>query len=80
MFFSEIQEIYIKFLSNFPEFLHPFVSIGLSVLLVYSIFQTLKKNFIFIIALVVLLPASIPILKSAVSFIIVFVKFLLGID
>ena len=61
---QEIQNLYREFLNNFPENLQPIISIGLAVLLVYAIFKVIKKDFIFIIALVVLLPASVPILKA----------------
>jgi hypothetical protein len=40
--------------------------------------QALKRNFIYLIVLVVLLPASIPILKGVVEFIIELIKYLLG--
>jgi hypothetical protein len=75
---SEIQNLYLQFLSNFPENLRPVVSIGFALLLVYSIFKILKKDFIFLIALVVLLPASVSILKSVWQGIVVFIKFLLN--
>ncbi len=70
-------QLYEQFLSYFPSFLHPVISIGLAVLFVYSVFQALKQNIIFIIILVVLLPASIPILKSVLDIIVNIVKFLL---
>lgn len=71
-------QIYQNFLNYFPEFWHPFISIGLAVFFVYSVFQVLKRNFIFLIVLVVLLPASIPILKSVVEVLIGVVQYLLG--
>lgn len=76
---GEIQNLYIEFLNNFPENLQPVISIGLAVLLVYAIFKVIKKDFIFIIALVVLLPASVPILKSVWQGVVGFIKFLLNI-
>lgn len=75
---SEIQSLYIQFLSNFPETLRPFISIGLAVLLVYAIFKVIKKDFIYLIALVILLPASVPILKNVWQGIVMFIKFLLN--
>lgn len=77
---NEIQNIYIEFLANFPENLRPIISIGLAVLMVYAIFKVIKKDFIFIIALVVLLPASVPILKSVWQGVVGFIKFLLNIN
>ena len=76
---QEIQNLYREFLNNFPENLQPIISIGLAVLLVYAIFKVIKKDFIFIIALVVLLPASVPIIKSVWQGVVGFIKFLLNI-
>lgn len=73
-----IQQLYVEFLKNFPTSLQPVISIGLAVLLVYSIFKILKKDFIFLIALVVLLPASVPILKNVWQGVVIFIKFLLN--
>ena len=75
-----LQGLYAQFLSYFPAFLHPVISVIVAVLLVYSIFQTLKRNFIFLIVLVVLLPASIPVLKSVFNILVGVVKFLLGME
>ena len=53
-----------QFLANFPEDVRGFVSLGLGILLVYGIYKVVRKQFIFIIVLIVLLPASVPILKN----------------
>jgi hypothetical protein len=76
---QELQNLYYQFLSVFPPVLHPFISIALAVFLVYSIVQVIRKDFIYIIALVVLLPASIPILKDFGNALIQLIKFLLNI-
>lgn len=73
-----LQGLYDQFLSYFPTFLHPFISVALAVLLVIAIFQTIKKNFIFLIVLVVLLPASIPILKNVLDIFVNLIKYILG--
>ena len=75
---TQIQNLYVQFLNNFPASLRPIVSIGLAVLLVYAVIKVVKKDWIFIILLVVLLPGSIPILQSIWQGIVVFVKFLLN--
>ena len=75
---AEIQNLYLLFLSNFPEALRPIISLGLALLVVYSVFKVIKKDFIYIIALVILLPASMPILKSVWQGLVAFVKFLLN--
>lgn len=71
------QDLYNNFLNFFPTFLHPYISVLLAIFLVYSIFQVLKKNFIFLIALIVLLPAAMPVLKQVLNLIIELFKFLL---
>jgi hypothetical protein len=78
MSLAELQSLYLQFLNNFPPSLQPVISIGLAVLIIYSIFKVLKKDWIFLIALVILLPGSKPILQSVWQGIVVFVKFLLN--
>jgi len=78
MSLADIQNIYLQFLLNFPVSLRPVISIGVAVLIVYSIFKVIKKDWIFLIALVILLPASQPILQSVWQGIVVFIKFLLN--
>lgn len=70
--------LYNQFLGFFPSFLHPVISIIVVIFLVYSIVQAIKSNFIWLIVLVVLLPASIPILKQVFGILIGFIKYLLG--
>lgn len=74
---SELYSIYNQFLDVFPDNLHWIVSLVLAALLVVAIFKTLKRNFIWIILLIVLLPASIPILKEVWEGALEAVKFLL---
>jgi hypothetical protein len=73
-----LDQLYQNFLNYFPPFWHPFISIALAVFFVYSVFQVLKRNFIFLIVLVVLLPASIPILQSVLEVMVSILKRLLG--
>lgn len=72
-----IQDLYTQFLGYFPNFLHPVISLVLVIFLVYSIFQVLKKNFIYLILLVVLLPAAIPIIKQIFATILTVIRYLL---
>lgn len=74
----EIQNLYLEFLNNFPANLRPVISIALAVLLVFAIFKVIKKDFIYIVVLIVLLPGSIPILKSVWQAVYAFIKFLLN--
>jgi hypothetical protein len=74
---QEIYSIYNQFLSNFPSSMHWLVSVALAVLLVVAIYKTLKRNFIWIILLVILLPASVPILRNIWQTAVEFIKYLL---
>jgi hypothetical protein len=78
MSLADIQSLYLQFLNNFPPSLQPIISIGLAVLIVYSIFKVLKQDWIFLIALIVLLPASVPILEGVWQEVVVIIKFLLN--
>lgn len=75
---QQIQSLYLEFLANFPPTTRPVISIVLAVLLAYAVFKVIKKDFIFLIVLVVLLPGSIPILRSVWEGIVALVKFLLN--
>lgn len=74
---DQIFDIYQQFLNFFPSDFHGFVSLGLAVLIVYAIYKILKRNFIFIILLIILLPASIPILSNLWESLTSLLKFLL---
>jgi hypothetical protein len=78
MSITDIQNLYLEFLKNFPPSLQPIISIALAVLIIYSIFKVVKKDWIFLIALIILLPGSKTILESIWQGIVVFIKFLLN--
>lgn len=78
MSLANIQNIYLEFLQNFPTATQPVISILFAILIVYSIFKVVKKDWIFLIALVILLPSSKPILQSVWQGIVIFIKFLLN--
>lgn len=78
MSLTEIQNLYLEFLNNFPENLRSVISIGMAVLLIYSIIKVIKKDWIFLIALVLLLPGSKTILESIWHGLVIFIKFLLN--
>lgn len=69
--------LYNQFLSNFPPNLHGIVSLALAALIIVAIYKIIRKDFIFIILLIVLLPASIPILKNIYDSLVNIIKFLL---
>ena len=74
----ELGGLYSVLLSYFPESLHGLVSIALALLLIYAVFQVLKRNFIFIILLVLLLPQAQPILKSVWENVVQVIQFLIN--
>lgn len=71
-----IYAIYAQFLSNFPEKYHSLVSLALALLVVFGVYKILRKQLIYIILLVVLLPASAPILKNIWQGLVELLKFL----
>lgn len=77
-YITDIQNIYYQFLAHFPLQYQPIVSIVLALLIIYSVFRIIQKDFIFIIALVVLAPGSIAIFKSIWVGLLALLKFLFG--
>lgn len=74
---DQITSIYTQFLSNFPQSIHGIVSLSLVVLIVIAVFKVIKRNFIYLILLIILLPASKPILQSVWDGTVNLIKFLL---
>ncbi len=74
-----VENLYMQFLNNFPPHVQPIISIILAALIVYSVLRVIRKDFIFLIALVVLVPGSRPILVSIWNGLVEFIKFLLGL-
>jgi hypothetical protein len=68
----------LQFLNNFPVHLRPFISLALALALVYSVFRVVKKDFLYIIVLILILPGSIPILKNIWQGVLAFIKFLVN--
>jgi len=74
---DQILSIYNQFLSYFPAELHGFVSLGLAILIVIGVIKVIRKDFIYIILLIALLPASVPILRNIWDSLSSIIKFLL---
>jgi len=74
---SEIYDIYYQFLDFFPESWHGIVSLILAIILIYAIYKVIKRNFIFIILLVLLLPPAVPMLKTIWENVVSVLKFLI---
>ncbi|HVY67351.1 MAG TPA: hypothetical protein VHA30_00420 [Patescibacteria group bacterium] len=78
MSLADIQNLYLEFLNNFPASTRPVISILAAILLVYSLFKVVRKDWIYLIALILLLPGSKPILENIWQAILALVKFLLN--
>ncbi len=76
---GRVEELYIQFLNNFPVNLQPIVSGVLAGVIIYTVFRIIKRDFIFIIALVILVPTSIPVLKSIWGGLVAVIKYLFNI-
>ncbi|MCL5435858.1 MAG: hypothetical protein M1275_02155 [Patescibacteria group bacterium] len=63
-YLDQVYSLYYQFLNYFPAQYHGIVSLVLAGLLVLAIYKVIKRNFVFIILLVLLLPQAVPILKS----------------
>ncbi|MBI2356375.1 MAG: hypothetical protein HYV13_04195 [Candidatus Doudnabacteria bacterium] len=74
---DQIYVLYNQFLSYFPPGLHGLISLVLAGLIVVGILKVIKKDFIYIILLVVLVPAALPILKTIWQSLSNIIKFLL---
>lgn len=75
---SDLFQIYNSFLAVFPHFLQPYVSFTLGILLVLSIVQIVRRQFVWLIVLIILLPASVPILQHVGSVLLMALKYLFG--
>lgn len=73
---SRIQELYIQFLNYFPANFQPAVSVVVAILIIYTIYRIIKRDFIFILALAILVPTSIPVMKSVWQGIVSVIKFI----
>ncbi len=76
---DKIQSLYLQFLQNFPIAVQPFVSIIFAILIIYSVYRIIKQDFIFIIALAILVPTSVPVMKSIWFGLVDFIKFLFSL-
>lgn len=73
-----VHSLYEQFLSYFPSKIHGIISLALAILLVVGIYKVIRRQFVYIILLIVLLPASVPILKNVWQQILEILKFLLS--
>lgn len=73
---DKIEAWYLQFLHYFPVQFQSIVSIGFALLFIYAVIRILKKDFIFIVLLVILVPTSIPVLQSIWEGLFMLVKFM----
>jgi hypothetical protein len=77
-YLSQVYSIYNQFLGYFPENVRGLVSLFLAALVVFGIYKVLRKQLVYLILLVILLPASVPILKNIWESLLELIKFLLS--
>ena len=75
-YLGNIQNLYLQFLAYFPVQFQPIVAIVTALLIIYTIIRIIRKDFIFIIALIILFPTSVPVLKSIWWGVVAFLQFL----
>lgn len=73
---GRIQELYVDFLANFPVTFQPGISILVALIIIYTVYRIIKRDFIFIILLAILVPTSIPVMKSVWSGLVSVIKYL----
>ena len=71
--------MYSQFLANFPVQYQPVVSVVVGLVIVYAVYRIIKRDFIFIVLLVILVPTSIPVLKSVWAGLVTLLKYLFNI-
>ncbi len=78
-FFSlaTFQNLYMEFLINFPPPVRPIISLLVAAAIVYAVIQIIRKDFIYLILLIVLLPASIPVLKNIFDTLVQIIRYLI---
>lgn len=74
---NQIYDIYSQFIGYFPRNIQWAVSFVLAIILIWAVFKVIARQFIYIILLVILLPASIPIFKHIWESLTQVIKFLL---
>jgi len=75
--FDQIIIIYNQFISIFPTNFRWIISLVIFIVLVKWTIDLVKQNLIWLILLIILLPASIPILKSIFEGLLAFLGYLL---
>lgn len=74
---EKIQSLYLQFLNNFPAKYQPIVSVVFAMLIIYTVVRIIRKDFIFLILLAILVPTSIPVMKSVWEGLMAIIKYLI---
>jgi len=75
--FDQIISIYNQFISIFPASIQWIISLVIFIVVVKWTIDLVKQNIIWLILLIILLPASIPILRSVFDGLLTFLGYLL---
>jgi hypothetical protein len=76
---QKVFDFYNIFLDKFPHQYHTLISIGILILFIVLLYNLLKRNFIWILLLILLVPASMPVLSNIYSGIVEIIRYLAGI-
>lgn len=69
---------YDSFIVNFPIQYQSLVSLGLLAILIITLFQLIRKSMLWLVLLVIFVPASIPILSNIGRTILEFLKYIVN--
>ncbi len=75
---NQIFSLYNQFLSLFPVQWHFWISLIIFLVLIFWLLDLVKRNIVWLVLLIIFIPASIPLLKQIFAGIISFLKMLLG--
>ncbi|MGI5827933.1 MAG: hypothetical protein ACOX6V_02815 [Patescibacteria group bacterium] len=74
---DQLISIYSQFIGIFPSQIQWLISLAIFVAIVIAVVDLVKKNFIWLLLLIILIPASIPLLRSIFSGLVTFLQYLL---
>ena len=75
--YDQIISIYEHFIGIFPINIQWIISLIIFVFIILAVIDLVKRNFVFLLLLILLIPASIPLLKSIFQGLIAFLQKLL---
>ena len=74
---DQLIAIYDRFITLFPAGIQWIISLAIFISVVVGVINLIRRNFIFLLLLVILIPASIPLLRSILNGILAFLRYLL---